>query len=142
MISLMNSYQARISVTSPILPSRTLTLRKQIYRMGNRNVCYAIVLPENLVLNLKLQFRFKCLRSVSSEGADFEESRGGQSFIQLRKFNEYDFVICRYSYIWPGRHFLKSSVSLAESFLNGFRRSAEELRRITKFSSDDSRTFY
>ena len=28
MISLMNSYQARISVTSPILPSRTLTLWK------------------------------------------------------------------------------------------------------------------
>ena len=46
---------------------------------------HRIILPENLMLYLKLQFRFESLRSIRPESADFEKSRGGQSFIQLRE---------------------------------------------------------
>ena len=46
---------------------------------------YEILVPKNLMLDLKLQFWFESLGSIRPESADFEKSRGGQSFIQLRE---------------------------------------------------------
>ena len=50
------------------------------FRIEKRNI-----LPKNLVLDLKLQFWFESLGSIRPECADFEKSRWGQSFIQLRE---------------------------------------------------------